>query len=331
MNNNVVKDWFENNTFYCYDYKNLETLFENKKGRTISLVIPTLNEETTVTNILDKIFQELNRDFKIVDEVVVIDGGSIDNTVNIIKNLKLKYKFLKLFNEEDILTKIRTKKGKGNQLWKGLYVSKGDIVLYCDSDIKNFDIRMIYGMIGPLLINNVKFIKGFYERPLSIEGAVKNNQGGRVTELCARPLLNALYPELSGFLQPLGGEYGGYRDILESIDYMSGYGVEVKLLIDIYNTYGLKNMGQVDLLKRVHKHQETNSLTKMSYVIMDVILSNYNINVSNKLYIKNNITTTDNELNIDNYLQKIPSPCDEILESIKEIKKYRKVVINEHI
>ena len=189
---------------------------------------------------------------------------------------------------------------------------------------------MIYGMIGPLLNNNIRFVKGFYERPLIINGVVNNNQGGRVTELCARPLINALYPELSGFLQPLGGEYGGYRDILESIDYMSGYGVEVKLMIDIYNTYGLNIMGQVDLLKREHKHQNTNSLTKMSYVIMDVILSNYNIKVSNQLYIKNVINNLDNTSNIKNYLQNIPHPCDEILESIKTIKIYRKKIINEN-
>ena len=329
-NNNIVNEWFKNNTFYCYDYKDLELLYENKKGKTISLVIPTLNEEKTVCNIIDKIFQELNHNYKIIDEVIVIDGGSTDTTVNIVKNLELKYKSLKLFNEKDILTNINNKKGKGNQLWKGLYVSKGDIILYCDSDIKNFDIRMIYGMIGPLLNNNIRFVKGFYERPLIINGVVNNNQGGRVTELCARPLINALYPELSGFLQPLGGEYGGYRDILESIDYMSGYGVEVKLMIDIYNTYGLNIMGQVDLLKREHKHQNTNSLTKMSYVIMDVILSNYNIKVSNQLYIKNVINDLDNTSNIKKYLQNIPNPCDEILESIKTIKNYRKKIINEN-
>ena len=145
------------------------------------------------------------------------------------------------------------------------------------------------------------------------------------------PLLNTLYPDLSGFKQPLGGEYGGYRDVLENVEYMTGYGVEVNILIEIYNKYGINIMGQVDLLKREHKHQNTNSLTKMSYVIMDVILSNYNIKVSNQLYIKNIINNTDNTSNINNYLQNIPNPCDEILESIKKIKKYRKKIINENL
>ena len=105
------------------------------------------------------------------------------------------------------------------------------------------------------------------------------------------------HPQLSGFLQPLGGEYGGYRYILEDTNYMCGYGVEVKLLIDILDKYGLNNMGQVDLLKREHKHQNTNALTKMSFVIMDVVLGNNKLNKN--LLMKNNNTNNTNK--IDNY------------------------------
>lgn len=324
-----LKKWLESNTYNSLDYSNLEHIYLYKKNKTISLIIPTLNEECTIEYIIDKIFNELNSKFQILDEVIIIDGGSTDNTLKIINNLKTKYDLLKIVNENEILTDYKSKKGKGNQLWKGLYYSKGDIVLYCDSDIKNFDIRMIYGLIGPLLINNIKFIKGFYERPLIINNQTQNNEGGRVTELCARPLLNIYYPELSGFIQPLGGEYGGYREILENVEYMTGYGVEVSILIEIYQKYGIHIMGQVDLLKREHRHQNTNALSKMSFIIMNAILrknNQNNINNSiliknykknNDIFVKNNIT---NEETINEYFMLINDANDEILPPLNKIR-----------
>lgn len=330
---NNIKSWLENNTFNSLDFSNLNELFKKKNNKTISLVIPTLNEESTLEYIIEKIMNELNNDYKIIDELIIIDGGSTDNTKIIGQNLSNKYDVVKLINEEDILTSYQSKKGKGNQLWKGLYYSTGDIVIYCDSDIKNFDVRMIYGLIGPLLNDNkIKFIKGFYERPLIINESTKSNEGGRVTELCARPMINLFYPDLSGFIQPLGGEYGGYRNILESVEYMTGYGVEMNILIEIFEKYGIDIMGQVDLLKREHRHQSTNALSKMSFIIMNTILrrntdaklnSNLlikNITKNNNSFLKNNI---EDDNNINQHFSLINNANDEILPAINKF-------INDH-
>ncbi len=171
-----------------------------------------------------------------------------------------------------------------------MYVTKSDIIIYVDSDIKNFDERFVVGILGPLLYNDqIKFVKGFYKRPyIGSEGSV-TNEGGRVTELCARPLLNILYPELSGFIQPLGGEYGGYRDILENVKYTSGYGVEVQTLIEIYEKFGLDSIAQCNLIERQHRHQPINSLSKMSSAILQTILRRHlDSNILNSgIFIKN--------------------------------------------
>ena len=329
-----LKEWLKNNTYDSNNFNDIENLFRKKQNKTISLVIPTLNEETTIQYIIEKIMNELNSKYQIIDELIIIDGGSTDNTINIVNKLQIRYQLLELVLEKDILSNHLSKKGKGNQLWKGLYHSKGDIVIYCDSDIKNFDIRMIYGLIGPLLIKNIKFIKGFYERPLLINNnQPKNNDGGRVTELCARPMLNTFYPELSGFIQPLGGEYGGYREILENVHYMSGYGVEVNLLIEIYEKYGLNLMGQVDLLKREHRHQSTNALSRMSFIIMNTILrKNNNLKLNENLLIKNfknnnNSCLKNNILDnkqINEHFSIIDDANDEILPKIINIRNENK-------
>ena len=189
---------------------------------------------------------------------------------------------------------------------------------------------MIYGLVGPLIKNDIKFVKGFYERPLVINKDVKkSNEGGRVTELCARPILNLFYPELSGFIQPLGGEYGGYREVLENVHYMTGYGVEVNILIELYEKYGLNIMGQVDLLKREHRHQNINALTKMSFIIMNTILQRHiDTPLNSNLLIKNFTQTIDENFKnnvssdqvINDHFLLIKDTHDEMLPTIQHIK-----------
>ncbi len=283
-----VEAWLKNNTYELEKFMDLQSLeiLKKKNGCSVAVVIPTLEEEGTIGFVLECMIEKLIYKYKIIDELIVIDGGSMDKT----KEICNEFNEVLFYYQNDILKNISSNKGKGEALWKSLYVTKSDIIIYVDSDIKNFDERFVVGILGPLLYNDqIKFVKGFYKRPyIGSEGSV-TNEGGRVTELCARPLLNILYPELSGFIQPLGGEYGGYRDILENVKYTSGYGVEVQTLIEIYEKFGLDSIAQCNLIERQHRHQPINSLSKMSSAILQTILRRHlDSNILNSgIFIKN--------------------------------------------
>jgi len=281
-----VENWLKNNTYQEDCYSNLDNLYEAKvkSGYSVSVVFPTLEEEETIGPTLDLVVKKLIKEYKIVDELVVIDGGSKDNTRCICE----QYSDVKFHLQNDILPEFNYK-GKGEALWKSLKVTNSDIIIYVDSDIKNFTERFITGILAPLLLDSkIKFVKGFYKRPYILSEENKSNEGGRVTELCARPLLNMLYPSLAGFIQPLGGEYGGFRNVLENIEYTSGYGVEVQTLIEMLEKYGLESMAQVNLVERVHRHQPINSLSKMSFAIMQTIMKrNINNDLNKYILIKN--------------------------------------------
>jgi glucosyl-3-phosphoglycerate synthase len=284
-----VESWLKTNTYELDQFMKLDELekLKNNKGYSVAVVIPTLEEEGTIGSVLDCLTQKLMLKHKIIDELVVIDGGSKDATPEL---CKLYDPIVSFHQQSNILSEICNHRGKGEALWKSLFVTKSDIVIYVDSDIKNFDERFVVGILGPLLVNdNTKFVKGYYKRPYISGNGIRTNEGGRVTELCARPLLNILYPELSGFIQPLGGEYGGFRSVLENINYTSGYGVEVQTLIEMLETHGLDSMAQCNLIERQHRHQPINSLSKMSSAIMQTILKRHlnKDNLNSGILIKN--------------------------------------------
>ena len=154
-------------------------------------------------------------------------------------------------------------------------MTRGDIIVYIDADIKNIHHRFAYGLLGPLLLSDrIRFTKAFYDRPISLgENKLRPTGGGRVTELVTRPLFSLFMPDLTQFLQPLSGEYAGYRSIFENIPFHIGYGVETGMLIDIYEKWGLDVMAQVDLDRRVHKNQDTKALGRMAFVIIKTFLN----------------------------------------------------------
>jgi glycosyltransferase involved in cell wall biosynthesis len=266
----LVDKWFAENTFHAEEFSNLRELLalKEKQGTTISLALPALNEEATVGKVIRTIKKDLMEKVPLLDEIVLIDSDSKDRTRQIAKGLGIP-----VYIHQQLLPEMGSRPGKGEALWKSLLVTKGDIIAWIDTDIVNIHPRFVYGIIGPLLLSrNIQFVKGFYRRPLRVGDKVQAGGGGRVTELTARPLLNLFYPELSGVVQPLSGEYAGRREALEKATFCSGYGVETGLLIDIFEQYGLRAIAQVDLLERIHHNQELEALGKMSFAIIQTVL-----------------------------------------------------------
>jgi nucleotide-binding universal stress UspA family protein len=267
----LVDKWFAENTYHASEFDKLSELVERKRSDnlTVSLAIPALNEEKTVGNVLSKVKKALMDDIPLIDEIVLIDSNSTDHTREIAKDLGIP-----VYIHQELLPQYGAREGKGEALWKSLYVTHGDILIWIDSDIVNIHPRFVYGVLGPLLTNpRIQFVKGFYQRPLRTGHKVLSSGGGRVTELTARPLLNLFYPELSGVIQPLSGEYGGRRSALEQLTFYSRYGVETGLLIDVYEKFGLGSIAQVDLLERIHHNQSLQALSKMSFLIIQTVLS----------------------------------------------------------
>ncbi len=266
----TVDKWFAENTFDGDEFADVEQLLLHKtrQGATISLVLPALNEAATIGPLIDTLKGALVDRVPLLDEIVLIDSNSTDDTRAI-----AAARGIPVHIHQEILPHYGSFVGKGEALWKSLYVTRGDIVVWVDTDIHDVHPRFVYGLIGPLLREpRLQFTKGFYRRPIMHAGQLVAAGGGRVTELVARPLFNLFYPELSGFLQPLSGEYAGRRAVLERLPFFTGYGVETGLLIDLLHDIELEAMAQVDLQQRVHRNQELYDLSRMSFAIIQVIM-----------------------------------------------------------
>jgi len=261
-----IDEWIKTNTYHHSSFSDINRLVElkKKKNLSISLAFPTLNEEETIAEVINVIKGKLQMEYPLLDEIVVIDSGSTDRTRKLAQEAGAR-----VYLDKECLPEFGTISGKGENLWKSLYVLEGDIIVWVDADIKNIHPKFVYGTVGPLLeYDHLKYVKAFYERPLVMGKKMRASGGGRVTEILVRPLLANFYPELCAFVQPLSGEYAGRREILEAVPFRVGYGVETGLLIDIYEKCGLEGLAQVDLDKRIHKPQRLTALGRMSFAIL---------------------------------------------------------------
>jgi glucosyl-3-phosphoglycerate synthase len=258
-----VASWLRRRTSAAADWP-LDALLAAKGDARISVVLPARDEEETVGAIVGAIRADLVERVPLVDEVVVVDSRSTDGTAAAAVAAGAE-----VVAQDEVLPGHGRMSGKGEALWKSLAATSGDLIVFIDADLRGFAPSYVTGLLGPLLADPaVGYVKGCYDRPLVAGGLPVEGGGGRVTELVARPMINLHWPLLAGVMQPLGGEYAGRRDLLERLPFVTGYGVEIALLLDVFQDGGLDAIAQVDLGRRLHSHQSTEALGVMSSQIL---------------------------------------------------------------
>ena len=268
-----ARAWFELRTTSApsVDAFDLDALLTAKRRgqHRVSVVLPARDEERTVGRLVGDLHDRWVRHTPLVDELLVVDSDSTDATAAVARAAGAD-----VVAAADVLPAHGSRPGKGEALWKSLAATTGDLVVFLDADLLGEVTHFVPGLLAPLLTDpQVDYVKGCYTRPLEVDGTSVPAGGGRVTELTARPLLNALWPELAGFVQPLGGEYAGRRSALERVPFVSGYGVEVGLLVDLLQLSGLTGLAQVDLGVRRHTSQEQEALGRMAGQVVSTVLA----------------------------------------------------------
>ena len=260
--------WRSRHTHHWTDWS-LETLTAAKGARRVSLVVPARNEAATVGDVVAKVRDALVDTVALVDEIVVIDSDSTDDTYAVASDAGAT-----VHRSAEIRPDLGTRPGKGEAMWKSLFVTSGEVIVFMDADLIDWDTHFVPGLLGPLLTDaGVELVKGCYERPMIDGQTAVPFEGGRVTELVARPLIRLLFPELGGLHQPLAGEWAVRRSLFESLRVPHEYAVELAALVDTQRTRGLDAIAQVDLGVRGHRHQSLRDLSGMATQILAAALA----------------------------------------------------------
>lgn len=258
-------------TFHHRDFDAV-ALVDAKRNRTISVCLPARDEQETIGAIVSRITRDLVERVPLVDEVLVVDDASSDATAAAATDAGAR-----VVRADEVLPELGVRRGKGEALWKATAAAQGEVLAFCDADVRDFGTHFVVGLLGPLLVHDdVQFVKAFYERP--VDGEPRG--GGRVTELMARPLLAVLFPELASVIQPLAGEFASRRQVLEQLPFVDGYGVDVGLLLDAHARFGIGALAQVDLGKRVHRNRPLHELGPMATVVLHTALERAGVDVA---------------------------------------------------
>jgi glucosyl-3-phosphoglycerate synthase len=254
-----ARSWHHTNTFAHHQFP--AARLAAQRTETVSICLPARNEEATIGQILSA----LNplRELGVVDQLVVVDN-SCDATAEIARSLGAE-----VHEQACLMPELGPVLGKGDAMWRALPLLTGDVVCFLDADSEEFGGHFACGLLGPLLCKpQTEFVKGFYRRPFRIGGVTLPEGGGRVTELTARPLINLFYPDLAAVEQPLAGEVAARRQLLERLPFVTGYGVDIALLLDAYELVGLDAIAQVDLEVRQNAHQPLRDLGPMAHAVL---------------------------------------------------------------
>jgi glucosyl-3-phosphoglycerate synthase len=265
--NSRARAWYDQRTWHWRDWSAELLLDRKRRAQTrISVVIPARDEERTVAGVVGALRAALMEQVPLIDEVVVIDSDSADRTAT-----EAARAGATVYRARDIAPELGSYPGKGEALWKSLHVTKGDLLVFVDADLTQWGPHFVTGLLGPLFAEpGVMLVKGFYARVAAGTDGSASTEGGRVTELVARPLLSLWWPELSGVVQPLAGEWSARRELMESLAIPLGYGVELSTLLDTAARRGLDAIAQVDLDARAHKHQTDHDLALMAAELLMV-------------------------------------------------------------
>lgn len=232
-----------------------DLILAEKRAQRVAVVLPARNESRTVGGIVSELLAD-NHD-GLIDELVVVDSASSDDTSAVAAAAGARA--------------VRSDHpGKGEAMWQGVVATEADLIVFLDADLERFDTRFVPALLGPLVTRPaVGLVKGAYDRRTAADVTVG---GGRVTELMARPLLAAFWPELAGLVQPLGGEYAARRDVLEQVPFRCGYGIDIGLLLDIADLLGPSAIEQVDLQERFHSHSDLQALGRMAAEVLHTVI-----------------------------------------------------------
>src|ERR687893_1562195 len=264
-------EWFKHRSYDYRQFSDLEALARRKRelGLTVSAVLPCRNVADTVGGIIDEIHAVNRRagDHPLVDQILAVDADSPDGTAEVAAS-----RGAEVYSENELMSNHGGAHGKGDAMWRSLSVARGDLVMFMDADTRDFEPQLVYGILGPILEDpTVRYVKAAYRRPFKSAETLQVDGGGRVTELSTKPLFNLFYPELTGFVQPLAGEFVADRELFRSIPFLTGYAVETGIMIDAYKKVGLDAMAQVDLGTRQNRHQPLRDLSRMSYAVLRAV------------------------------------------------------------
>jgi glucosyl-3-phosphoglycerate synthase len=262
----AVARWMATRRYRAEQFPLHALLRSDPAAPTVTVIIPTRECAGTIGRILDRSVGPA-LEAGLVDELIVVDAGSRDGTAAVAAAHGAR-----VLQQDELLPELGPAGGKGDAMWRALHETAGELVCFMDGDTADPDSRHLLGLIGPLLLEDgIELVKGTFERPFEIDGRAVAHEGGRVTELMARPLLNMHFPLLAGFSQPLAGEFAARRPLLEEIAFPVGYGVETATLIDALHARGLDALAETDLGTRQNRHQPLRALGEMAYSILAAV------------------------------------------------------------